>query len=223
MEILPSMYWGDDLDVRFYLLKKLTKLRNKKVLDIGCNVGLTLSFLDESNWLYGIDINKECVEYAKNIVPKAFVSLGTMEKLPYQDNCFDTVLLMSNMPYYNLPISEENKNSMINNTFNEIYRVLKNGGVLHLTTGNAESYYYSPQSKKVRYEELENILTKFDLLKIQGWNCLKPFLPKYFSPKYRFIPPKILCNFEYIWKRLEDSMDNNIRNSKNYYVEAIKK
>ena len=91
LSIAPYLWWGDDLDVRFFLLKNLMKIKNKKILDIGCNIGITLSFLDRSNELYGIEIDDYCVNEAKELNPTTNVFQGTMESLPYEDESFESI------------------------------------------------------------------------------------------------------------------------------------
>src|SRR5690606_38294189 len=83
LSIAPKLWWGDDLEVRFYLLRKLMEIKNKKILDIGCNIGITLSFLDKSNELHGIEIDEYCVQEARKLNPNANIYQGSMEKLPY--------------------------------------------------------------------------------------------------------------------------------------------
>ena len=82
LSIAPDLWWGDDLDVRFFLLRHLVKIKNKKILDIGCNVGISISFLDKSNDLYGIDNNEFCVNKARKLNNTAYINKGSMESQP---------------------------------------------------------------------------------------------------------------------------------------------
>lgn len=219
LSIAPNLWWGDDLDVRFYLLKNLMQLKNKKILDIGCNVGITLSFLDKSNELNGLEIDEYCVAEARKLNPHANVYQGTMEKLPYKDSNFDVVIMMNVFPYYEIIVGKDKKESFIKNTFDEVHRVLKEDGILYLTTPNGNSIHY--KNVKATQKNIEDALNKFDY-ELQGWNTIKPIFP--FLPKrYKFIPPKILYKFEFVWEKLLNSMDTNIIKSKYFYIEAKKK
>ena len=60
----PQYWWGDPLDVRFFLCEELSKLRNKKILDIGCNVGIALNCADDSNTKYGFDLDAKTIAIA---------------------------------------------------------------------------------------------------------------------------------------------------------------
>ncbi len=219
LSIAPKLWWGDDLDVRFYLLKKLIGFKNKKILDIGCNIGITLSFLDKSNELYGIEIDEYCVNEARKLNPNAKIHQESMEQLPYEDNSFDVIVMMNVFPYYEIIVEEEIKENFIINTFNEVYRVLKNDGTLYLTTPNGNSIHY--KNTKATRQNIENALKSFEYT-LQAWNQIKPFL-KLLPKKYNFIPPKILCRFEPIWYSLCRNMNSNIDDSKYFYIEAKKK
>lgn len=219
LSIAPKLWWGDDLDVRFYLLKILMKIKNKKILDIGCNIGITLSFLDQSNELHGIEIDSYCVKEAKKLNPYANFFQGSMEKLPYDDKSMDIVIMMNVLPYYDFYIDEHSKNQFISDTLNEVHRVLKDDGVLYFTTPNGESIHY--KGAKATLENVVNTLKNFNA-DIKGWNDIKPIFP-FLSKRYKYIPPKFLCRFEFIWERLVNRMNNNINSSKYFYVEAKKK
>ena len=73
--------------------------------------------------VYGIDISKESVAKAKkvnvNVLDKqVFVTLGSAEKLPYEDGKFDLVTAVETVYFWpNLP-----------NCLQEVRRVLKSGG-----------------------------------------------------------------------------------------------
>lgn len=219
LSIAPKLWWGDDLDVRFYLLKKLMGLKNKKILDIGCNIGITLSFLDKANELFGIEIDEYCVNEARKLNPNANIYQGSMEQLPYEDNSFDVIVMMNVLPYYDYIVGEDIKENFIKNTFNEVHRVLKNDGTLYLTTPNGDSIHY--KNTKATRLDIDNALKNFEYT-FQGWNQIKPF-SKLLPKKYNFIPPKILCKFESIWCSLCKNMDGDIENSKYFYIEARKK
>jgi ubiquinone/menaquinone biosynthesis C-methylase UbiE len=96
------------------------------MLDIGCGGGATLLRLlkrSRGAQVYGIDISEESVAKAKKVNAKVldkqvFVSQGSAEKLPYEDEKFDLVTAVETVYFWpNLP-----------NCLQEVRRVLKSGG-----------------------------------------------------------------------------------------------
>ena len=220
IKVAKNLWWGDDLDVRFFLLKKLTSIKNKKILDIGCNVGITLSFLDSTNELYGLDVDDRFLNKAKKLVKIAKINKASMEKLPYEDKSFEVIIMMNVMPYYDFNISKDIKEIFIKNTFKEVYRVLKNDGVLYFTTPNGNSSHYI-ESNKAKIEDIVDALTSFNL-EIYGWNNLKPIFNK-LPKKYKYLPPKFLCRYEFVWNKLVKNLDSDVKNSKYFFLKATKK
>jgi SAM-dependent methyltransferase len=213
-----NLWWGDDLDVRFYLLSKIINFKNKKILDIGCNVGVTLSFLDSSNELFGLDINKKFLSEAKKINPGVNFSNLSMNKLPYKSDFFDVILMMNVIPSYDFKLNNPNKNEFIEQTFNEVYRVLKKNGRLYLSTPNGDSFYYS--SGKIKFAELQDLLGQYNYeLKISGWNSI---FSRHFSFLAKLLHPKVLCLSNKLWQYLVTTISSNVLESKYYYVEAIR-
>jgi len=221
--VAKHLWWGDDLDVRFYLLRKLTSLNNKKILDIGCNVGIALSFLDSSNSLYGIDIDDKCIKEARKLVINAKITKASMDKLPFKNKSFDVLVMMNVMPYHDFNISENTKEDFIRNTYNEAYRVLKDDGIIYFSTPNCNSIQYSGSEgrSKASIKDIYDALSEFHV-EVYGWNSFKPIFPT-LPKKYKFIPPKVLCRLEFVWASLVLNLSNNIDHSKYFYIEATKK
>jgi len=222
LSIAPNLWWGDDLDVRFFLLKNLIKIKNKKILDIGSNVGITMSFLDNSNDLHGIDIDSFCVSKARELNNTAHIIKGSMEYLPYADKSFDVIVMMNTIPHYDFPVSKGTKDGFIQRTFDEIYRVLRDDGVLYLTTPDGESIHFS--NSKIKLYELTAVLSRFNY-DLKGWNWFKPFY-LFNNLKFYLNHPKIMCKFEFVWRRLvNDILCKNIIDvdkAKYFYLEARK-
>ena len=96
------------------------------MLDIGCGGGATLKRLlkrSKGAQVYGIDISEESVAKARkvnaNVLDKqVFVTQGSAEKLPYEDNKFDLVTAVETVYFWpDLP-----------NCLKEVRRVVKPGG-----------------------------------------------------------------------------------------------
>jgi ubiquinone/menaquinone biosynthesis C-methylase UbiE len=94
-----------------------------KVLDLGCgyNAGFLRKIQDKNCECVGLDIsvNKEIKSTGINLVEH-----DLNEKLPFNDNTFDVVTSLANLEHLMDPKA----------VLNEIYRVLKPGGTLLLTT-----------------------------------------------------------------------------------------
>ena len=96
------------------------------MLDVGCGGGFTIRRLlkqSKNAKVYGIDISEESVAKAKkvnaNVLDKqVFVTLGSAEKLPYEEGMFDLVTAVETVYFWpNLP-----------DCLQEVRRVLKSGG-----------------------------------------------------------------------------------------------
>ena len=96
------------------------------MLDIGCGGGATLQRLlkrSKNAMVYGIDISEESVAKAKQVNAdvldkQVFVTLGSAEKLPYENEKFDLVTAVETVYFWpNLP-----------GCLQEVRRVLKPGG-----------------------------------------------------------------------------------------------
>lgn len=98
---------------------------NKKLLDIGCADGEFLSYAKKSGWqVCGVEISKEgyekCREKCIEVYNKELRNIG------FKDNSFDVVTLWDVIEHYIYPKDE----------LKEIYRILKPGGVLFISTPN---------------------------------------------------------------------------------------
>ena len=96
------------------------------MLDVGCGGGFTIRRLlkrSKDAQVYGIDISEESVAKARKVNAdvldkQVFVTLGSAEKLPYEDGKFNLVTAVETVYFWpNLP-----------NCLQEVRRVLKSGG-----------------------------------------------------------------------------------------------
>lgn len=180
MQIAPDLWWGDSIDVRFYLISQLRKLRQQRVLDVGCNIGMMLNELDVSNIKHGFDIDRQVLRNAQTLNPTGrFVRCSLFAPWPYAEQSFDVVVMANVMPYHEVctPLLEEAQQKT--HAFGEAYRVLKTGGRLFLTTPNKEHLCYKTSRKSTIFE-LELALQHFQNIQIGGWNPLPSlvwFLP----------------------------------------------
>lgn len=96
------------------------------MLDVGCGGGFTIRRLlnrSKDAQVYGIDISEESVAKAKKVNAEVldkqvFVTQGSAEKLPYENEKFDLVIAVETVYFWpNLP-----------GCLQEVHRVLKPGG-----------------------------------------------------------------------------------------------
>jgi len=99
------------------------------ILDLGCSVGHNAIYLAEAGFkVYGIDIVPEILQEAmKRASNKNAVFVGGCgEFLPFKDSLFDFILLNATLEHV-----RDWKKVIV-----EIYRVLKPGGLVYLSTTN---------------------------------------------------------------------------------------
>lgn len=224
----PKRWWGDDFDVRFYLIAKLQELANKKVLDIGGGIGIISSEIPQNNLRINLDLSFKDLIMCKKINDKKIQNVcGSMTHLPFREEYFDHVIA-ANI----LEVGKENdlKNDIENNngfisihkTINEIHRVIKKEGVVYFTTPNNEYY----KTIKLTYNELKNsIMSCFTEFKISFYNTYPKLHKKYRKLNMANIIPKLLSKI----KKKESIIDSlcKTKSQNNYsvsfFVEARKK
>ncbi|MFH1583272.1 MAG: methyltransferase domain-containing protein, partial [Candidatus Falkowbacteria bacterium] len=71
----------------------LGNLKINNVLEVGCNIGNQLNFLQKNKYknLYGIEILDYAVEEAKNLTKNINIIQGSAFDIPFKDNYFDLV------------------------------------------------------------------------------------------------------------------------------------
>jgi methionine biosynthesis protein MetW len=120
---------GDNLRVD----KTLSVLGSgRRVLDIGCGTGVLLFQLKERfDEIYGIDISREAVMVARKNGVQASVVDFNLQPLPYQDEFFDIVTILSTLQYFIDP----------EKTLSECNRVLAPKGRLMLSVPNIRAIW----------------------------------------------------------------------------------
>ena len=121
----PSLEWTGGLQKRLNLMEKYTEFKEKKILDIGCGVGMFLKrFKDLGADVYGVDIDEKKIRKAKEISRN--VETAKSEELPYRKDSFDIVFLHE--------VVEHVDNDY--ETIDEAFRVLKPHGKLIIFAPN---------------------------------------------------------------------------------------
>ena len=199
-------WWGDPLDVRFYLSYVLSKLRNKQVLDVACNTGIVSSQMKTCN-VVGVDLNSGALSLAKVLNPdsKFYVQdIFTLNK-KFRKESFDVIILSHILP----------KDNFASDRFPEelldvVIPLLKKKGFLYLTTPNP-ARAFNGKNKFITDVYLKHLLNRYNLkYTIQYW-CKWNI---HFNHFFKFFP--------FIWVILEKLSKKKGR-SVSFYVEAIKK
>lgn len=127
-------YYIDGKDTAQWLVdyfRKYIDLTGKKILDWGCGPGRTIRHLPEilgnTCEYYGTDYNSQSIEWCSNNLHGIHFNLNTLEaRLPYTNNFFDVIFGISIFTHLSEP--------MHFNWYNELYRILKPGGIMFVTT-----------------------------------------------------------------------------------------
>lgn len=115
--------------------KKNISIEGIRILDWGCGPGRLIrhipDFLDGKCEVFGTDYNEKSIEWCKKNLPGIDFRTNTLKaQLPYDDNYFDVV--------YGISIFTHLSEKMHFEWIDELYRILKPGGILFLTShGNA--------------------------------------------------------------------------------------
>lgn len=105
-----------------------------KVLELGCGTGrMANSLFKIATEVYGVDVSEEVLKIAKSKYPDLKLTCSEVVNLPYQDNCFDLVLINGSLHHF----------FAVEKAFAEAYRVLKPGGFFVLL-GEPSSQFLRP-------------------------------------------------------------------------------
>jgi SAM-dependent methyltransferase len=113
------------------LINKHIELKDRKILDWGCGPGRVIRHLPavigNGCSYYGTDYNARSIEWcAKNISEVHFNTNSLEAKLPYENNFFDVIYGISIFTHLSEQLHQE--------WFNELFRILKSGGIMFFTT-----------------------------------------------------------------------------------------
>lgn len=121
------------------IAQRLKHTEYQSLLDIGCGTGYLIDMLirQKDAVYYGLDLSPQMLNIAKNKLPQSvFLTEGSAESLPYEDNTFDIVTCIQSFHHYPKP----------EKAMSEAYRVLKNGGLYIISDtgmGNYPKFIYN--------------------------------------------------------------------------------
>jgi len=231
-KIDPGRWWGDDYDVRFYLVHKLKQIKNKSVLDIGGGIGIISSEMDKSNFRINLDSSFDDLKKCKNDVDSDIETIcASMTNLPFIEQSFDYLIcanvlevVKSNDIKSNNIQSENSVNLYpnVNKVLTESNRILNSKGVLSITTPN-NAYY---KGNKMNYHELKKAIENiFSEHKLWFYNTFPKLSNKSRKLNLANVIPKFMSKTlsgDAIMKKMLVSDSNIEKSSVSFYIEATK-
>jgi ubiquinone/menaquinone biosynthesis C-methylase UbiE len=127
-------YYSDSFETAKWLTNLFgnhIELKNVRILDWGCGPGRIIRHLPEviSNGcsFYGTDYNKKSINWCTTHLTNIEFYKNTLDAvLPYEDNFFDLI--------YGISVLTHLSEKMHYNWYQELYRILKSGGIMLMTT-----------------------------------------------------------------------------------------
>ena len=96
LSINPDRWWGDDFDIRFYLISKLKSIKNESVLDIGGGIGIISSEINDSNTRVNLDFSFQDLKTCNLKTDKNIQNIcGAITNFPFEDSSFHSVISKS--------------------------------------------------------------------------------------------------------------------------------
>ena len=229
-KIDPQKWWGDNFDIRFYLIRMVQKIKNSIVVDVGGGIGIILSELDESNFRINVDFSFDDLKRCQKEFYKIENVCSTMNHLPFKTTSIHYVIC-ANLLEVAKTIDLKIDNTFVKDekvyyktviqTLKGINTILQNRGRMYLTTPNNRYY----KTTKLEYDELNNSLSMvFYNFSIKFFNTFSKMTQKYRKLNLANIMPKILSKISNREKVLNSLVKENVsdRYSVSFFVEAEK-
>ncbi|MFH1564184.1 MAG: class I SAM-dependent methyltransferase [Nitrospirota bacterium] len=135
-------------DVMNYRLKAIVELVNNlnldkgRLLEIGCALGYLLELAQDSGWeAQGVELSPWASDYARQTT-KVKVFTGKLEEANFQNDYFDAIVMIELIEHIPNPRA----------FLKEVYRILKPGGLIFITTPNSKSIHTKLWNK--RFQEI---------------------------------------------------------------------
>ncbi|MBU0975637.1 MAG: methyltransferase domain-containing protein [Patescibacteria group bacterium] len=121
----PSLEWTTGLQHRLEMMQKYIDFKDRRVMDVGCGVGMFLEkFRALGSDVYGVDVDEKKTRNSKLITQN--VEVAPAEDLPFRKDSFDMVFFHEVIEH----VDDDRK------SINEAFRVLKPSGKLVLFAPN---------------------------------------------------------------------------------------
>lgn len=114
----------------FELIKKLLRLKNSNLLELGCGSAFTTRRIAENLPVANIQaLEVDRIQHEKNVaisdLPKVNFQLAGMQDIPADDNSIDVAIMLKSLHHVPLELMQKG--------FNELHRVLRPGGYLYIS------------------------------------------------------------------------------------------
>ena len=166
----------------YHIVATGSEIKGKDILEVGCGRGGGLSYINRTfapNSSIGIDLNKKAIDFCtiKYSNEKIKFFYADAQKLNFDDNSFNVVI----------NIESSHRYSQVDVFLNEVYRVLKPGGVLLFADfGNQEDLKkLNAHLKNLDFKRLkngiitENVLEALKLSTPSRVELVRKLLPKF--------------------------------------------
>jgi ubiquinone/menaquinone biosynthesis C-methylase UbiE len=125
-----------------------TKIKRKKLLDIGCGEGTDLLYYKNLGaQVSGVDASKDMIALAQSKLPQSVLEFGNFENLPFKSKSFDIVVSK-----YALQTSENLEQALL-----ELFRVAKKGAIVLYLVVHPLRQFLEKKSKFKDYYKQENV------------------------------------------------------------------
>ena len=151
-------------------LSLLPEVKNKKILDVGAGTGrISLALASSGAQVLALDVSEKILGVLKKKNSKIKTVVGDAENLPFEENIFDIVTAAFLVVHLKDPTK----------FFDEVYRVLKPGGLFLVTNINQKdppivktkegdiqikSYYHRPEKIREILSELAFSVEKEEII-----------------------------------------------------------
>ena len=227
-----SKWWGDDFDVRFFLISQIKKIQKSCVLDIGGGIGIICSEFDKSNLLVNLDSSFNDLKLCRDKINSEIQNIcASMTYLPFRDNCFQYVVcsnileVAKELDMKNIVEKKSYKNFIyptVNKILSEANRILIPDSVAFITTPN-NAYF---NSQKLTFNELQDALNAiFSSFEIYFFNVFPRLSKNKSKLNMANVIPKVLSKFSNPDKVISGLLKTNVKNhySVSFYVKIRSK
>lgn len=231
LETNPKYWWGDDFDVRFYLISKLEQFQKKIILDIGGGIGIISNCIDDSNFRINLDVSLNDLKKCKTQFPEIHTICASRTHLPFKDNSIDVAIcahILAGAKVLDIEKkSHIKKNDIleypsIEKTIKETSECLEKNGKFFITATNNEFY----KTRKLNYDELKHCVSNhFKKYEIFFFNTLPSFNIKYSKLNMTNVIPKLRAKIsrrENVLLSLAKKDKGYNRKSVSFFVEIVK-
>ena len=170
-QVDPIRWWGDDYDVRFYLVSKIKKINHQMILDIGGGIGIISSEINSNNTRINVDFSFSDLVTCKNKVDSNIETVcASMTNLPFINGIFDSIICanilevgksqdikLNNIKQNNLLVKVHNFIKLIHNYSNIILRQIP---YLNIFLSKKDKMFYETWSK-INPIQIKNILVNY--------------------------------------------------------------